>query len=144
MTGKNLRPAEWWRHKWGPSSVSWSDTLPSGYKRCQWLADFIYRSADVSSLLLTHLCWLVDMNLSWWHVVITTAAGCTFETEISFIIWWYFRDRLHLKLSFRQLSVQPVNKISSRWHFCFSDHCPFDVPWNMSRVHVPRNWDDKM
>ena len=42
------------------------------------------------------------------------------ETEmLSF--WWNFNHWLHRKLSFWQLSVQPVMKISSKWrHFCFS------------------------
>ena len=42
------------------------------------------------------------------------------ETEmLSF--WWNFNHWLHRKLSFWQLSVQPVIKISSKWrHFCFS------------------------
>ena len=35
--------------------------------------------------------------------------------------WWNFNHWLHRKLSFWQLSVQPVIKISSKWrHFCFS------------------------
>ena len=35
--------------------------------------------------------------------------------------WWNFNHWLHRKLSFWQLSVQPVMKISSKWrHFCFS------------------------
>ena len=40
------------------------------------------------------------------------------ETEmLSF--WWNFNHWLHRKLSFWQLSVQPVMKISSKWrHFC--------------------------
>ena len=41
------------------------------------------------------------------------------ETEMSF--WWNFHHWLHWKLSFWQLSVQPVMKISSKWrHFRFS------------------------
>ena len=37
--------------------------------------------------------------------------------------WWNFNHWLHRKLSFWQLSVQPVMKISSKWrHFCFSDN----------------------
>ena len=47
--------------------------------------------------------------------------GIYTETEmLSF--WWNFNHWLHRKLSFWQLSVQPVMKISSKWrHFCFSD-----------------------
>ena len=42
------------------------------------------------------------------------------ETEI-LSFWWNFNHWLHRKLSFWQLSVQPVMKISSKWrHFCFS------------------------
>ena len=41
------------------------------------------------------------------------------ETEISF--WRNFHQWLHWKLSFWQLSVQPVMRISSKlWHFRFS------------------------
>ena len=36
--------------------------------------------------------------------------------------WWHSHHWLHRKLSFWQLSVQPVMKISSKWqHFRFSD-----------------------
>ena len=34
--------------------------------------------------------------------------------------WWNFYHWLHWKLSFWQLVVQPVMKISSKWHFHFS------------------------
>ena len=44
--------------------------------------------------------------------------------------WWNFHHWLHWKLSFWQLSVQPVMKISSKWrHFRFS---------------VYRQWDDRL
>ena len=44
------------------------------------------------------------------------------ETEMS-SFWRNFRHWLHWKLSFWQLSVQPVMKISSKWwHFRFSVH----------------------
>ena len=51
------------------------------------------------------------------------------ETEmLSF--WWNFNHWLHRKLSFWQLSVQPVMKISSKWrHFCFSDDVRCLHPW---------------
>ena len=40
------------------------------------------------------------------------------ETKMS-SFWQNFHHWLHRKLSFWQLSVQPVNKISSKWqHFC--------------------------
>ena len=43
------------------------------------------------------------------------------ETEMS-SFWRNFRHWLHWKLSFWQLSVQPVMKISSKWwHFRFSE-----------------------
>ena len=43
------------------------------------------------------------------------------ETKMS-SFWWNFHHWLHWKLSFWQLSVQPVMKISSKWrHFRFSD-----------------------
>ena len=42
------------------------------------------------------------------------------ETKMS-SFWWKFHHWLHRKLSFWQLSVQPVMKISSKWrHFRFS------------------------
>ena len=42
------------------------------------------------------------------------------ETKMS-SFWWNFHHWLHWKLSFWQLSVQPVMKISSKWrHFRFS------------------------
>ena len=42
------------------------------------------------------------------------------ETEMS-SFWWHFHHWLHWKLSFWQLSVQLVMKISSKWqHFRFS------------------------
>ena len=45
----------------------------------------------------------------------------TTETKMS-SFWWNFHHWLHWKLSFWQLSVQPVMKISSKWrHFRFSD-----------------------
>ena len=46
------------------------------------------------------------------------------ETKMS-SFWWKFHHWLHRKLSFWQLSVQPVMKISSKWrHFRFSVRCP--------------------
>ena len=36
-------------------------------------------------------------------------------------LWWNFNHWLHWKLSKWQLPVQPVMKISSKWHFQFSD-----------------------
>ena len=42
------------------------------------------------------------------------------ETEM-LSCWWNFNHWLHRKLSFWQLSVQPVMKFLSKWwHFCFS------------------------
>ena len=42
------------------------------------------------------------------------------ETEM-LLFWWHFHHWLHWKLSFWQLPVQPVMKISSKWqHFRFS------------------------
>ena len=47
--------------------------------------------------------------------------GDIFETEMT-SFWWNFHHWLHRKLSYWQLSVQPVMKISSKWqHFCCSD-----------------------
>ena len=51
------------------------------------------------------------------------------ETKMS-SFWLNFHHWLHWKLSFWQLPVQPVIKISSKWrHFCFSDmrDCMFSV-----------------
>ena len=46
--------------------------------------------------------------------------GYITETKMS-SFWWNFHHWLHWKLSFWQLSVQPVMKISSKWrHFRFS------------------------
>ena len=40
--------------------------------------------------------------------------------------WWHFHHWLHWKLSFWQLPVQLVMKISSKWqHFRFSDWCKY-------------------
>ena len=51
-----------------------------------------------------------------WHC---NHKNITTETEmLSF--WWNFRHWLHWKLSFWQLSVQPVTEFSSKWHFHFS------------------------
>ena len=57
--------------------------------------------------------------------------------------WRYFHHWLHWKLSFWQLPVQPVMKISSKWNFRFSDptdklpnkycrwrHCPSMLHWS--------------
>ena len=68
---------------------------PGNYKSTHWLQ-------------MTHIYAL----LNW--VIIT-------ETKMS-SFWWKFHHWLHRKLSFWQLSVQPVMKISSKWrHFRFSD-----------------------
>ena len=58
--------------------------------------------------------WEIDCN------DVSLLFGYNTETEmLSF--WWNFNHWLHRKLSFWQLSVQPVMKISSKWrHFCFS------------------------
>ena len=60
------------------------------------------------------------------------------ETKMS-SFWWNFHHWLHRKLSFWQLLVQPVMKISSKWrHFRFSAWCrpmrpsihlPFQLNW---------------
>ena len=49
-------------------------------------------------------------------------SGGTSLTETEMLsFWWNFNHWLHRKLSFWQLSVQPVMKISSKWrHLCFS------------------------
>ena len=45
-----------------------------------------------------------------------------FINEMEFSsFWWDFHHWLHWKLSYWQLPVQPVMKISSKWHFCFRD-----------------------
>ena len=64
-------------------------------------------------------------RFSWWlpsSSLKTLKASFNTETEmLSF--WWNFNHWLHRKLSFRQLSVQSMMKISSKWrHFCFSEH----------------------
>ena len=47
--------------------------------------------------------------------------------------WWNFHHWLHWKLSFWQLSVQPVMKISSKWrHFRFSVSLP-NMTWHYTR-----------
>ena len=50
--------------------------------------------------------------------------------------WWKFHHWLHRKLSFWQLSVQPVMKISSKWwHFRFSElnHINVILQWKRRR-----------
>ena len=44
------------------------------------------------------------------------------------LFWWNFRHWLYWKLSFWQLSVYPVMKMLSKWHFHFSDFLIF--VWN--------------
>ena len=65
------------------------------------------------------------------------------ETEKS-SFWWNIHHWLHWKLSTWQLPVQLVMKISSKWHFCFSDYtCRC---WWCYRhvcccfVTIPSNW----
>ena len=58
------------------------------------------------------------------------------ETKMS-SFWWNFHHWLHWKLSFWQLSVQPVMKISSKWrHFRFSE-CM--VPQRLTHVSHGQN-----
>ena len=58
------------------------------------------------------------------------------ETEMS-SFWWHFHHWLHWKLSFWQLPVQLVMKISSKWqHFRFSDVALF---WGWI-VPCPGSW----
>ena len=55
------------------------------------------------------------------------------ETKMS-SFWRNFNHWLHWKLSFWQLPVQPVMKISSKWwHFRFSGIAWMRYPFNMSR-----------
>ena len=63
--------------------------------------------------------------------------SCKFtETKMS-SFWWNFHHWLHWKLSFWQLSVQPVMKISSKWrHFRFSVGAVIPLPnmtWHYTR-----------
>ena len=56
--------------------------------------------------------------------------------------WWNFHHWLHWKLSFWQLPVQPVIKISSKWHFHFSDIIPHTEPsWSINSIalHISTN-----
>ena len=61
---------------------------------------------------------------------------CSFtETEMS-SFWRNFHHWLHWKLSFWQLSVQPVMKISSKWrHFPFSVMLVFGLI-SVSIIHI--------
>ena len=61
-----------------------------------------------------------------WLTAATLQSGSTVfyntETEMS-SFWWIFHHWLHWKLSKRQLPVQPVIRIWSKWrHFRFSEH----------------------
>ena len=69
----------------------------------------------------SHCWWRYDVTAlrsnSWY----TMADRLSTETKMS-SFWWKFHHWLHRKLSFWQLSVQPVMKISSKWrHFRFSE-----------------------
>ena len=58
------------------------------------------------------------------------------ETKMS-SFWWNFHHWLHWKLSFWQLSVQPVMKISSKWrHFRFSEAQWCTSPLKQNPVHL--------
>ena len=58
------------------------------------------------------------------------------ETKMLASIWRHFCHWLYLKLSFWQLSVQPVMKISSKWQ-----HFRFDVrPLEWLFLHLMRRW----
>ena len=60
------------------------------------------------------------------------------ETEM-LAFWWHFRHWLHWKLSFRQLSMQTVTKISSKWwHFCFSVR-RIRYPWFFVQICFARH-----
>ena len=63
-----------------------------------------------------------DVIMTYDRVMVIVPNHTDTETEmLSF--WWNFNHWLHRKLSFWQLSVQPVIKISSKWrHFCFSGY----------------------
>ena len=69
---------------------------------------------------------LLVIMTSWYHMVMLHALLVLCEgnkitkTKMS-SFWQNFHHVLHWKLSKWQLSVQPVMKISSKWHFCFSD-----------------------
>ena len=58
--------------------------------------------------------------------------------------WRNFHHWLHWKLSFWQLSVQPVMKISSKWrHFRFSEHIAMDGTDTPIHVFSQLSWHYK-
>ena len=52
---------------------------------------------------------------------------CNNETEI-LSYWWHFHHWLHWRLSCWQLPLQPVLKMSSKWHFYFSESYFLSIP----------------
>ena len=78
----------------------------------------------VITSVLFYGMWLLTHAPTWSYGrwIITYHSFTVTETKMS-SFWWKFHHWLHRKLSFWQLSVQPVMKISSKWrHFRFSGY----------------------